>query len=437
MREVQVRLDFQPYSHQREAHELRKLHRFMVLVWHRRAGKTVFAVLELILAALACQRERGRFGYVAPYLKQAKKIAWDYLEAFTREIPGRSVNLADLSVTLPNGAKIELYGADNPDSIRGGYFDGVVLDEVADMKPMVWGEIVSPMLLDRGGWAIFLGTPKGINLFSELYYSAIEGDTVDWYGDMRRASETGVYSQEELASTTRNMTPQQIAQEFECDFAAAVENALIPLPAVLEAQERQAPRDSFEHMPKILGIDVARQGGDRSCFYPRQGIIAFKPKVMRIADSMELAGQAALYIDQWKPDAVFIDNGTYGASVADRLRQLGHSIIAVDFGGRALNPQLFRNRRVEMWWQMAEWVKSVGCLPKMQELVIDLTAPTYSYAGADGRMSLESKDDMRARGLPSPDVGDALALTFAAPVPIRTAMDRVRGDRNKAIVEEV
>lgn len=426
-----VDLQFQPFPHQRAAHAMRLVVRFIVLVWHRRAGKTVFAVMELLLAALTCQRERGRFGYIAPLLKQSKAIAWDYLKHFSRLIPGCMVNETELQVELPNGARIRLFGADNPDAFRGLYFDGVVLDEVADMRPNVWGEILRPALADRQGWAIFIGTPKGVNLFSELYYRAQNEE--GWAADMRRASQTGVLPAGEIEQARREMSESQFAQEMECDFSAAVEDVLLRLEHVLTAQKREPREHEFHHAPKTLGVDVARYGADRNCIFPRQGIVAFKPRIFRLAQTdrdgtMTIAARVAEVIDKWDPDATFVDVGGCGAGVVDRLRQLGYQVIPVDFGSRAIDPR-YENKRAEMWWNMADWVKNLGALPDIPELAQDLTSVRYTYANKRGRLELESKDDLRARGLPSPDVGDALATTFAAPVAPRS---RIPGERGRS-----
>jgi hypothetical protein len=411
--EVTVDLPFTPYPHQRAAHAARLVFRFLVLVWHRRGGKTVFAVLELLLAAIACKRERGRYGYIAPLLKQSKAVAWDYLKHYARGIPGTVVNESDLFVDLPNGARIRLFGADNPDAFRGLYFDGVVLDEVADMRPQVWGEIIRPALADRQGWAIFIGTPKGVNLFSELYHRALRDD--GWKADLKRASETGVIPPEELEQTRKEMTASQFAQEMDCDFAAAVDDVLLRLDDVLAAQKRSVGEHEHAYAGKVLGVDVARYGDDRTVLFPRQGILGMRPKTFRGLDTMEVAGQVAHFIDKWTPDATFIDVGGIGAGVMDRLRQLNYAVVPVDFGSKAIDPR-YENKRAEMWWLMADWVRAGGCLPDMPEMAQELTAPRYTYKNARGRLQLESKDDMRARGLPSPDIADALACTFAFPV---------------------
>lgn len=423
--DVRVELPFQPFRHQRLAHQLRLAVRFLVLVWHRRAGKTVFAVLELLLAAIECKRERGRFGYIAPLLKQSKAIAWDYLKHYARLIPGCVINETDLQVELPNGARVRLFGADNPDSFRGLYFDGVVLDEVADMRPQVWGEIIRPALADRQGWALFIGTPKGVNLFSELYYRALKEE--GWGADLKRAAETGVITADELAQARREMSDAQFAQEMECDFAAAVDDVLLRLDDVLAAQRRTLAEPSYSFAPRVLGVDVARYGSDSTVLFPRQGLAGLTPTILRGADTMAVSARVAQAIARWEPDAVFVDDTGVGGGVTDRLRQLGHVVVAVNFGSKPLDER-YENRRTEMWWLMAEWVRAGGCLPESTELTQELTAPRYSYANARGRLALESKDDLRSRGLPSPDIADALALTFAAPVAPRS---RLPGSRER------
>jgi len=417
VKEIVITLPFEPRAFQRDAHALRQKARFLVLVWHRRAGKTVFSIVELLMAALAASRERARFGYIAPLLKQSKSVCWDYLKHFARFVPGCEVNESELKVTLPNGAQVRLFGADNPDSLRGLYLDGVVADEVADMKPEVWGEILRPALADRQGWAIFIGTPKGTNLFSELYFQALKGAD-GWGADMRRASETGVIPADELEQARREMSESQYAQEWECDFASSADNVLLRLDDVLAAQRRVLHEKDYGYAPKLLGVDVARYGDDRSVIFTRQGLVAFRPITLQGADTMTVAARVAQAIDTWRPAATFIDAGGVGAGVVDRLQQLGHAVMPVDFGGKPNSPR-FENKRAEMWWELAAWVKSGACLPDMPALQQDLTAPTYTYANARGRLQLESKDDMRGRGLPSPDLADALALTFAAPVAAR------------------
>lgn len=193
--------------------------RWSVVVAHRRAGKTVACIQKLVVAALKCEKREPRFAYIAPLFNQAKDVAWLYLKHFARPL-GAELNESELRIDLPNGSRIRLYGADNPDRLRGMYLDGAVLDEYADMRPSVWGEVIRPMLADRLGWATFIGTPKGRNEFFEIWDAA--KDRTDWYSVMLRASETGLIPESELEDARASMTPEQYEQEFECSFDAAI-----------------------------------------------------------------------------------------------------------------------------------------------------------------------------------------------------------------------
>ena len=193
------------------------------MVAHRRAGKTVSSIVDLIDAALRCQKPNPRFAYLAPYYAQAKDVVWSYLKQYTAPIPGVQANESELRVDLPNGGRIRLYGADNYDRLRGIYLDGVVLDEFADMDPRAWSEVIRPALADRQGWAVFIGTPKGRNAFWEVYERARSAD--DWFDLRLRASETGIVPESELAAMRSEMSEDEYAREMETSFEAAVQGA--------------------------------------------------------------------------------------------------------------------------------------------------------------------------------------------------------------------
>lgn len=201
--------------------------RFALLLTHRRFGKTVCAVCELLRRALlhGTAQRAWRAGYVAPYLKQAKSIAWDYLKYFAGVIPGVLFNETELRCDLPNGARVRLYGADNPDSLRGLYFDDLVIDEAADVPRSVWTLVLRPTLADRAGWVMFTGTPKGMsNLLYEMYAQALS-DPGNWNLFVFKASQSGYVDEKELAGARADMDEDEYAQEFECSFAAAVRGA--------------------------------------------------------------------------------------------------------------------------------------------------------------------------------------------------------------------
>lgn len=197
--------------------------RWACIVAHRRAGKTVACINELLTRALATNKKSARFAYIAPFYKQAKNIAWDYLKQYGEGVISKS-NESELYVELCNGARVYLFGSDNPDALRGLYLDGVVLDEPADMRPSFWPMIVRPMLSDRKGWAVFIGTPKGYNEFYTISETAKADEA--WFQMVLRASESGLLDPEELADARKQMTEDQYEQEFECSFSAALIGAV-------------------------------------------------------------------------------------------------------------------------------------------------------------------------------------------------------------------
>jgi len=213
---------YAPRPLQRIIHQNMK--RFNVLVLHRRFGKTVLSINETIDRALRCPLKSPQYAYVAPTYGQAKRIAWEYLKEYTKEIPGAKPNEAELRVDIPrphmkDKIRFMLLGSENPDTLRGIYLDGVVLDEFAVCDPTIWGQVVRPALADRIGWAIFLGTPKGQNHFFDLYNKARKNP--DWYVCTYRASETKVLSTYELRAAKDEMSEEEYLQEFECSFTAA------------------------------------------------------------------------------------------------------------------------------------------------------------------------------------------------------------------------
>jgi len=209
------------YTHRVQFERLhRRPTRWFVCVAHRRAGKTVACVNDLIDAALRCKESRPRFGYIAPFFRQAKDVAWAYLRQYAGPVPGVEFNEAELRCDLPNGARVRLYGADNYDAMRGLYFDGVVLDEFGDMDPRAWTSVIRPCLTDRAGWAIFIGTPRGRNEFAAIYRRALTDP--EWGHLKLRASTTGLVPAEELEALRRDLSEEEYAAEFECSFDAPV-----------------------------------------------------------------------------------------------------------------------------------------------------------------------------------------------------------------------
>jgi len=237
---------YRPRKHQEELHLSLHHTRFAVLVCHRRFGKTVFAINHIIDDALRCEHKNPQYAYVAPTYGQAKRVAWEYIKEFAPKMKGYRINETELSITIPrydkqDKIKIFLLGAENPDSLRGIYLDGAILDEYGQMSPELWGQIIRPALSDRKGKAIFIGTPKGKNHFYDLFVYAndrmdqaetkwrqsgsLDPADREWFAAQYRASETKIIDPDELESARRTMTAEEFAQEYETSFSAAMRGA--------------------------------------------------------------------------------------------------------------------------------------------------------------------------------------------------------------------
>lgn len=213
-----IALDYEPRDAFIDFHNRSK--RFAAMVCHRRSGKTVSAVHDLVIRALRSTKHNPRYAYVAPFYSQAKSIAWQYLKDATRAF-ATEIRESELSVRLPNGATIRLFGADNPDTLRGLYFDGIVLDEFGDFRPKLYGEVILPTITDRKGWLLAIGTPKGKN---NAFYKVCQlaKSSPDWFFKELKASTSGILPQSELKLMREQMSEEQYDQEFEVSFSAAL-----------------------------------------------------------------------------------------------------------------------------------------------------------------------------------------------------------------------
>ena len=214
----EISTGYQPRAPQKEIHKAVKDHRWTVAVAHRRMGKTVAAINQLIHSALKCDKKNPQFAYISPTYGQAKRIAWQYLVDYTRPLGG-SANVSELRVDFM-GRRISLYGADNPDALRGIYLDGCVIDEYGDVHPSLFTEVIRPALSDRLGWRLFIGTPKGANHFKEIRdFAEVENN---WALKEFKASETKLIPEEELEDARRSMGDNKYQQEFEVSFDSPI-----------------------------------------------------------------------------------------------------------------------------------------------------------------------------------------------------------------------
>jgi len=290
MAQKQITTGYKPRAPQKEIHELVKTNRFTVVVAHRRMGKTVCAINQLIHSALNCEKDNPRYAYVAPTYNQAKRIAWDYLLEYTRPLGGKA-NIAELRVDFM-GRRISLYGADNPDSLRGIYLDGCVLDEVGQINPSLFTEIVRPALSDRLGYCVAMGTPKGQNHFKDLRDRGEKKD--GWELLEFKSSQTALLDEGELKAAYKEMGEDKFNQEFECSFSAPVEGSYYSkLINELEAKNQicDIPRDELART--FTGWDLGMS--DSTSIWVAQIV----NKEIRLVDFVENHGVGLDYYVNW------------------------------------------------------------------------------------------------------------------------------------------
>lgn len=299
-------------------------------------------------------------------------------------------------------------------------------------------------IADAPGTEIILeSTANGIgNYFHKQWQIAERGESqfiavfIPWYwqeeyvasaNDFKATAEELEYQQaygvtnEQLAwrrNKVVELGESKFRQEYPANaieaFQTSGEDPLIKPDEILRARR---DKEAVEHGPLIIGVDPARFGDDRTSIIRRRGRVAFGLESYRKKDTMEVAGIVSRLILKESPERVFVDVGGLGAGVVDRLKELGYSQVeGVNAGEKALEDDKYTNRRAEMWGEMRDWIKQTPCrIPDSDSLHGDLIAPSYKF-DSNSRLVIEKKEDIKKRGLSSPDEADALALTFAAPV---------------------
>lgn len=421
--DIEVGIRFTPRAWQQKCMELQK--RFTVLALHRRAGKTTLAVAMLLTAAF---RSQGNYVYISPQKNQSKTNMWDLIKQMLGDMldlkldkDTRVVEIreSDLSVRFYNGSRIWLLGAEDPDKVRGAKIKGAIVDEVAQMPREIWSEVLRPALMDTNGWALFIGTPKGINLFSELFERGMSDEYRDeWISQRYTCYETKALAPKEIENYRKEVDDNTFRREMLCDFDASSEDQLLSLSDVREAMDREFIPAAYDpNFPLVMGVDVARYGDDRSVVFFRKGRFAERPLFVTNLSLVDLASFVAQAYNERQPAAVFVDGTGLGGGVVDILRNWSLPVYDINFTAKSLNPK-FKNRRTEMHFKLADWVKTGGYLPKDETLKKELCASRY-MSDESGKYCLESKKDIKKRLGFSPDMCDALALTFAQEIGIK------------------
>lgn len=356
-----------PYPHQADAF-LRPA-RFTVDVWHRRAGKSVFRLLQLLERAVSCPFPRGRYAYLAPTYSQVEDIIWGELKALAEFIPGAQLSEGKLALEIPtaigDAARIRLYGIDSPKQrLRGSYLDGVVKDEFQDFPEHVWGQQVRPMLADKSRrgfdrfgrpnqWAAFIGTPKARNLLYQFWRRADawqRGEGVEilengkkrlvfsteWAATLLNVEATKLIPEEELRAIQADISPTEYAQEFLLDWDAGVEGAILRL-ELLEA--KQAGRiGHFPYnpmMPVVTSWDLGWD--DATCIWflqqieDRVNVVGFEALTNASIPSLSQVVRDKGYrlMTNYFPHDVAVTEQGSGRTRASQFREQGLRVVTV------------------------------------------------------------------------------------------------------------
>jgi hypothetical protein len=328
----------------------------------------------------------------------------------------------------------------------------LVFDEASSIADEIW-EVAEGALTTAGAMQICFGNPtRNTGRFRECWrrfrhrWFTLKVDSrtakkanraqlqawVDDYGEDSDFVRVRVRGEFPRASSNQFIATDDVEQAV-ARFAAAErrkrEAARLNDPEVAARLRLSVDDGGDDGAPLILGVDVARFGDDSTVLYERRGLVAKIVMRLQGLDTVQVAARVAEHIGLRRPDAVFVDGVGVGAGVVDQLRSLGFEVVDCQAGAKALDERQFYNRRVEMWAGVRKWLRAGGMIEDDAQLKDDLQAPEYGFAGRGDQLQLESKDDMRARGLPSPDAADALALTFYAPVARREAADAARVSR--------
>lgn len=334
------------------------------------------------------------------------------------------------------------WSLERPEAIAGTHNAGrrilIVFDEASAIPEIIF-ETVEGALTDANTEIIWLvcGNPtRNSGRFREIwgrYRDRWVTRQVDGR-DVRRTNKKQINEWVETYGEDSDFVRVRVKGEF----PRAGTMQFISSEVAFAATQRE--NDASKYDPVVMGVDVARFGSDASVIYIRRGRDgrSIPPIKLRGVDTMTLAARIADEVLHYQVDQVCVDGGGVGGGVVDRLRQLRVDVVEVQFGSKPVREQVgqdaatsvYANRRAEMWGLMKEWL-ATGSIPNDQELIGDLTSVEYGYRLVEGRdaIQLERKEDMRRRGLASPDIGDALALTFAMPVlPSRHSLNFRRAD---------
>lgn len=375
------------------------------------------------MIVMASQRV-GNYLYLLPTRQQAVDIIWQgkdktgrpFLDYIPQQLIKRKLE-TDKSIELVNGSLISLEGTKEMDRLIGQGPVGVVFSEFQSQTEDAWNYI-SPMLVENDGWAIFNGTARPVS--EAPHFKGMldtNRDNPAWFTAVLGRKDTGAVSDEQIEAERRaGRSEAFIAQEYDCDFYASSENILIPLHLIESAIDRNV---SYQYAPKVAGIDVGYSlGGDPSAIVIRQGGKLLCMDETKSDDFNIIAGWAAKHLWEHGCRDVAIDGIGWGAGLKIPLQNLGFNVTSVNVAETAAFQERFNRRRDELWFAVREWFEQKqNCIPGgialKQKLIAELSGVTYEMLRVSGKIKVEGKKDIKERTKHSPNIADALCLTFA------------------------
>ena len=399
-------------------------------------GKSAL-VAWLILWAI-CTFEDTRGAVTANTEKQLKTKTWTELSNWFRRCPAAKAAfvLTATAIFSKDETRVQNWRIDqvpwnerNTEAFAGLHNKGkrilLVFDEASAIPDIIW-EVSEGSLTDADTqilWCVFGNPTRNTGRFKGCFVGKTahrwqsrqidsrsckfsnKAQIQEWVDDYGEDSDF-------VKVRVRGMFPTQSAKQF------------ISVADVDAAYGRQLRIDQYGFAPKIIAVDPAWEGDDELVIGLRQGL-AFKilRTIRKNDNDMQVAAIVAQYEDEEKADAVFIDGG-YGTGIISAGKALGRKWRLVWFSGESADPGCF-NKRAEMWNAVKKWLKEGGAIPQDTVLYNDLIGPETIFR-ADGKIQLESKKAMKARGLASPGRADCLAITFAFPVRAKSAVDKVK-----------
>jgi len=320
------------------------------------------------------------------------------------------------------GVEGRLWSAENPDAYAGVHnFDGVlvIFDEASGIDDSIWA-VTSGFFTENTPnrfWMAFSNPRRNTGYFYECFNSKREFWTTKVV-DARTVEGTDKQVYQQIIDEYGPESSQAHVEVYG-QFPSEGDDQFISANLVDDAMKRPQYKDASA--PIVIGVDPARFGADATVIAIRQGRDIVSIRRHRGDDTMTVVGHVIDVIEEYKPTLVVIDEGGLGAGIVDRLKEQRYKVKGINFGNKAKNPIMYGNKRAEMWGAMKDWLKTAS-IPLDRFLKTDLISPMMK-PDSKGTIFLESKKDMKARGLASPDAADAICVTFAYPVAHREARE--------------